>query len=580
MILTRRKKGRIEKDDRITITEASSDDRKTIYRMRHDVYAQEIGQHHQNHERTLTDSLDGFNIYLTASLGGRIVGFISITPPGVRRYSIDKYLKRDELPFACDSSLFEVRILTVDRACRGGTIAGLLMYAAFRWVEASGGKRIVAIGRKEVLSIYTKVGLKPLDRQIRCGDVDFELLSAETGDLRRKLETHGRSLERLRRRVDWKLTFPFGETEQCYHGGAFFDAIGSDFKSLKRRKEIINADVLDAWFPPAPEVTRTLREHLPWLIRTSPPTQCEGMVRGIAAVRGVAPEVILPGSGSSDLIFLAFSHWLSACSRVLILDPMYGEYGHVLEKVIGCRVDRLTLYRENNYDVDLDALKAKLRQGSYDMVVIVNPNSPTGRHIPRREMEEALTHIPRKTLAWIDETYVEYAGRDQSLERFAVEHGHAVVCKSMSKVYALSGIRAAYLCAQPGLLSSLRSFTPPWAVSLPAQVAAVRALQNQDYYERQYLRTHEYRAELISDLERRTNLEVAPSTANFILCHLPLDGPSASSVVEASRKRGLFVRDVTTMGRNLGKHVVRIAVKDRGTNLKIVSILSEVLNGS
>src|SRR5207344_1800686 len=102
-----------------------------------------------------------------------------------------------------------------------------------------------------------------------------------------------------------------------------------------------NADVLDAWFPPAPGVTDTLQAHLPWLLRTSPPTDCAGLVGAVATARGVAPENILPGAGSSDLIFRAFRHWLTAGSRVLILDPTYGEYSHVLEKVIGCTVDRL-----------------------------------------------------------------------------------------------------------------------------------------------------------------------------------------------------------------------------------------------
>src|SRR6185295_12031337 len=139
----------------------------------------------------------------------------------------------------------------------------------------------------------------------------------------------------------------------CYHGGAFFEAIGDEFDSLERRHQIIAADVLDAWFPPSPKVLAALQEDLPWLLRTSPPTHCEGMARVIARTRGVAPENILPAGGSSDAIFLAFRQWLTPSSRVLILDPTYGEYAHVLEKVIGCQVDRMVLWRAHNYRVDL-----------------------------------------------------------------------------------------------------------------------------------------------------------------------------------------------------------------------------------
>ena len=102
----------------------------------------------------------------------------------------------------------------------------------------------------------------------------------------------------------------------CFHGGAFFKAIGDDFKSLDRATSIINADVLDAWFPPAPAVIDSIREYLPWLLRTSPPTDAEGLVRTIAAVRGVPDECVLVGSGSSDLIYLALREWLSPASRV------------------------------------------------------------------------------------------------------------------------------------------------------------------------------------------------------------------------------------------------------------------------
>ena len=117
----------------------------------------------------------------------------------------------------------------------------------------------------------------------------------------------------------------------------------------------------------------------------------------------------------------------------------------------------------------------------YDLVVLVNPNSPTGQHIPRAKLANALRRAPAHTRVWVDETYVEYAGPGQSLEHFAAASENVLVCKSMSKVYGLSGARVAYLCAGPHQLEALRAITPPWVVSLPAQVAAVRALQNPDY---------------------------------------------------------------------------------------------------
>ena len=109
----------------------------------------------------------------------------------------------------------------------------------------------------------------------------------------------------------------------------------------------------------------------------------------IAAARGVPSACVVPAAGSSELIFTAFRDWLAGDSRVLILDPTYGEYPFVLERVVGCRVDRLPLRREQNYDLDLEALAAQLRDG-YDLVVLVNPNSPTGRHVPAADLRAVL----------------------------------------------------------------------------------------------------------------------------------------------------------------------------------------------
>lgn len=562
---------------RLRIALASSGDLEAISRVRHRVYATELGQHAENGEGRLSDSLDGFNLTIVATIDGEVAGFVSLTPPGHGRYGIDKYLRRDQFPFPFDDRLYEVRLLTVVPARRGGPTAFLLMYAALRRVEAHGGARIVAIGRREVLGLYLEVGLERLGLPIRSGAVAFEAITATVDGLRCRLSRFAPLLERLEGGIDWQLGVPFHKPAPCFHGGAFFEAVGDGFEDLDRRKGIINADVLDAWFPPSPKVLRTLEDHLPWLVGTSPPTGSEGMIRAIACARGVAPENVLPGAGSSDLIFLAFRHWLTSASRVLLLDPTYGEYAHLLEKVIRCRVDRMLLERSGGYRLDPSRLACRLDSG-YDAFILVNPNSPTGRHVPRRELESVLSRAPAGTRVWVDETYVEYAGPGESLEPFAATSENVVVCKSMSKVYALSGVRAAYLCASPHQLEALRSATPPWAVSLPAQVAAVKALEDPDYYAARYRETHVLRDALVASL-RGLGLETVPGVANFVFCHLPEEAPDAAGVVAACRRRGLFLRDAAGMGTGMGRHALRLAVKDADTNRRMLGILSGVLKG-
>ena len=561
---------------RICLRLATQSDRARIYRLRHDVYAAELGQHSLNAAGSLQDALDEGNTYLVAAIDDEIAGFISITPPSSPSYSVDKYFSRAQFPFVFDRQLYEVRLLTVRKPWRGRPIALLLMYAAFRWVEARGGTRIVAIGRREVMPLYIKSGLTPVGLTVRAGAVTYDVLQAEVESLRRHALELAGPLGKLQSEIQWTLNIAFEKPAGCFHGGAFFKRIGEDFETLEKRHGVINADVLDAWFPPSPRVTDAIQEHLPWLLKTSPPTACDGMISAIAEARGVPRESILPGAGSSQLIFLALRHWLKSSSRTLILDPTYGEYEHVLKNVIGCRVDSIPLHRDEQYQLCPKAFLAALDR-KFDLIVLVNPNSPTGRHISPEMMKDLLSHVPPGTRVWIDETYIDFAGEGRSLESFAVQSENIIVCKSMSKAYALSGARSAYLCAAPHQLEELRSINPPWTVSLPAQLAAVRALKDPEYYSARYAETRALRqtlAEELSDL----GLEVIPGVANFLLAHLPESGPTAEKVVQHCQTRNLFLRDAAKMGSQMGRHALRVAVKDAATNQKIIKILEETLH--
>lgn len=362
-ILTRNHHIKKIKRERLRISVADAGDLEPVYQMRHDVYATELGQYEPLPNGSLPDTTEVKSVYIVAYLGTVLAGFVGVTPPCSPRYSVDKYLPRNAIPITFDQRLYEIRALTVKQEFRGSQIASCLMYAAFRWIEAHGGDCILSIGRCEVLDIYQQVGLKHLGQSFMCGAVTYELLSANTWEVAETLDRHKSSLERMERYVDWKLGISFRRPSKCYHGGAFFDAIGDQFDDLERRKNVISADVLDAWFPPSLESQSVLQDHLPWIMRTSPPTRADGLAKMIAKVRGVESDCILTGGGSSALIFLAFRHWLTPSSRVLILDPTYGEYTHVLDKVIKCKVELFTLNRSDSYIINIELLAEKLSEG-------------------------------------------------------------------------------------------------------------------------------------------------------------------------------------------------------------------------
>ncbi len=102
-------------------------------------------------------------------------------------------------------------------------------------------------------------------------------------------------------------------------------------------------------------------------------------------------------------------------------------------------------------------------------------------------------------------------------------------------------------------------------------------MRDPTYYAERYRETHALRAQLAEDLRNLNAMDIVPSTTNFLLCQLRPDRPEAATVIETCEARGLFLRDASTMGRQLGLRALRIAVKDRETNSRMVGILRHAL---
>jgi len=214
------------------------------------------------------------------------------------------------------------------------------------------------------------------------------------------------------------------------------------------------------------------------------------------------------------------------------------------------------------------------------LFVLVNPNNPTGRIVSREAIGKLVDKLSERTRVWVDEAYIDYVDPNQSMEQFAARSANVFVCKSLSKVHALSGMRAAYLVGPDAEIAKLRKLTPPWAVSLPAQVAAVRALENPAYYRRRYRETDALRGALRKSLGALPWVRDVSGSANFLLCHLEHGAPEVTSILDGCRREGVFLRNVSNMGQALGTHVFRTAVKDANDNARILGALSRALGAS
>jgi histidinol-phosphate/aromatic aminotransferase/cobyric acid decarboxylase-like protein len=357
------------------------------------------------------------------------------------------------------------------------------------------------------------------------------------------------------------------------HGGAFFEAIGEDFSNLERRGLIVNADVLDAWYDPAPEVLEALRAHLPWLVKTSPPTHGAGLREAVAAARGIDAACVLPGAGTSSLIYLALPRLVPPGGRVVLLDPTYSEYPHLIGTLLGAHVVRHKLEPSEGWRPQLDRLVEDCADA--DLAVLVNPNSPTGALVGPECFEELLERTPAKLKVWVDETYIDFSG-SPSLEARACEDERIVVAKSMSKYYALSGVRVGYLVSTAGQVAEWERANPPWSVGLLAQVAGVAALRAAEYYRRRAEETAAHREALRARLDALPGLATHPSAANFIL--VETSARPSSELERLLRLENVFVRNCDGMSERFPGRLLRIAVKSPQDNAHIVDALAQILH--
>lgn len=352
------------------------------------------------------------------------------------------------------------------------------------------------------------------------------------------------------------------------------EALEAVLAGYRRRDEVVSADVLDAWYPPSPLVLARLGGMLEFLVSASPPTYGEGLRTAIGEARGVDPATVLVGSGSSSLMFLAIPRLFSAGDTVAVLDPMYGEYAHLAEHVVGASVRRIEL--------GLDSFRPSVEQvveGAQGcaLLALVNPNSPTGEALNLDEMRGILEGVDRATTVWVDETYIDFfsieSGRGQSVEGLVSEYSNLVVSKSMSKFYALSGLRVGYLVASAGRVAEWELYSPPWSVGTLATVAAEAALADTDYYRGRAMENAGLRRGLAGDLRGISGVErVVEGSANFVLVRLR--ERVASELTAFLAERSIFIRDCASLSSRFENETVRVSVLTEDANRRVVEAMA------
>ncbi|CAN5508908.1 hypothetical protein BH11ARM2_BH11ARM2_12590 [soil metagenome] len=172
-----------------------------------------------------------------------------------------------------------------------------------------------------------------------------------------------------------------------------------------------------------------------------------------------------------------------------------------------------------------------------------------------------------KTRILVDETYINYLFPAPTLEKWAGPIPNLFVLRSLSKTLAHSGCRVGYMVGATDELDWFNRLTPPWNVSSFAQIAAIRALEDPNYYDERYGQTHALRRDLACRIQK-TGYEVKEGV-NGVLVSVQ----DAEGLVQDMASKGLYIRNTGRTAPSLGNEWVRIAVKDPDTQDRMLSKL-------
>ncbi len=357
------------------------------------------------------------------------------------------------------------------------------------------------------------------------------------------------------------------------HGGNIYDAA----RELKcDPSEIVDFSASINPLGPSPHVWKAIAsaKHL---LGHYPDPDCWDLRGALARFWEIDPGRIVVGNGSTELID-ALPRALGI-HRLLIVQPTFSEYAAAMGRA-GGHSTALYADRINHYAIPVDRLCRVIETGqneghSFDGVILCNPNSPTGQACTVKDLVRLAKSAHRRGL-WliIDESFADYCA-DRSILRRAVSWPHVIVVRSITKFYALPGLRVGYAVSAHSTVARLQRQLPPWSVSVMGQVAAVAALNDEVHARKSLTFMAKERERFRARLAALPGCTVMPTYANYCLVELPR-GQHARDVTERLRRRGLLIRDCSSVpGAN--PRSVRLAVRTSSENDRLLRELSQLL---
>ncbi len=310
-----------------------------------------------------------------------------------------------------------------------------------------------------------------------------------------------------------------------------------------------------------------------------PDDSCSELKEVIARAFNVGTDCITVGAGSSDIIRNVPNTFYTNRDRVVIPRPSFAEYTQQC-RIVGSRVDGFDLRADEDFRIDADRL-LEAAEGAR-AVYICNPNNPTGRVEPRDKIVRIARELEEMgVLLFLDETLLELVPgyTDITLSGMVDRFSNLVVASSLTKSFAIPGIRIGFGLSNPDIISEMDKVRMTWNVGQIEQTVATVLLRDKMDYVDHAAAVMAEESELMNSSLCEIGFPAgAVSDSFFYFNSLEPLGMDAADFNRRMNRHGIMVRDCSSFGDEFRQYV-RYSVKDRERNCRFIAAVDAVING-
>ena len=322
-----------------------------------------------------------------------------------------------------------------------------------------------------------------------------------------------------------------------------------------------------------PKVFKALQRAL-CNLANYPEIGAESLRQCVAERHSLSVDNIVVGNGSSALIYLLIRALKPG--KALLWVPTFSEYERALVQAQS-RITTLLSW-DPEKKISLDELIKSTIAAQPDLVFICNPNNPTGALWSLAEVEKIVSKLQKAGIICVlDEAFIDFVGAHFSFALRVDDYDNLIVLRSLTKIYALAGIRCGYLVCGRSLNRQISRYLEPWSLNSLAIKAAIAALSNDhDFINETIDFIKNERLYLYSALQRINYLRPYPSEANYILAKLERcqDGPlNCEDLSQYLFSQESILIRLCGDYRGLDHNYVRFAVKGEADNRRLVRAL-------